>query len=111
MTTVQPTSVAGVTGASRGLGLALGRALADRGWSLVIDARGAATLAAAAADLRGRGNGDVIAIPGDVADPDHPRAWIGAAGEGWGRLDALVNNASILGPSPQPPLGDYPLDV
>jgi NAD(P)-dependent dehydrogenase (short-subunit alcohol dehydrogenase family) len=96
-----PTAI--VTGASRGLGLALSRALAERGWRLVIDARDAGPLEAAAAELP-----DVVALPGDVADPGHRRALVEAAG---GDIDLLVNNASRLGPSPQPPLADYPLDV
>jgi len=96
-----PTAI--VTGASRGLGLALSRALAERGWRLVIDAREAGPLEAAAAGLPG-----VTALPGDVGDPSHRRALVEAAGE---RIDLLVNNASLLGPSPQPALADYPLDV
>ena len=101
-------SVAIVTGASRGLGLALARALAERGWNLVLDARGAAALAEAAADLAVRTK--VVALPGDVADEAHRRALVEAARE-LGGLDLLVNNASLLGPSPQPRLEDYPLDV
>jgi NAD(P)-dependent dehydrogenase (short-subunit alcohol dehydrogenase family) len=96
-----PTAI--VTGASRGLGLALSRGLAERGWRLVIDARDAAALEAAAAGLP-----DVVTVPGDVSDPSHRHALVEAAGE---RVDLLVNNASLLGPSPQPPLADYPLDV
>ena len=99
-------SAALVTGASRGLGLALARALAARGWRLVIDARGAEELEAARAELAALT--DVTALTGDVADPDHRRALIDAAGPS---LDLLVNNASLLGPSPQPALADYPLDV
>jgi len=92
------TSTAIVTGASRGLGLALARALAERGWRLVIDAR---DLSALPAELAG-----ATAVEGDVADEAHRRALIAAAG---GRVDLLVNNASSLGPSPLPPLRDYPL--
>ncbi|MCA1657348.1 MAG: SDR family oxidoreductase, partial [Actinobacteria bacterium] len=92
-----------VTGASRGLGLALAAALAERGWRLVVDARDAAGLAAAVDGLdRVRG------IPGDVADHEHRQALIEAAGA---RIDLLVSNASLLGPSPQPSLADYPLSV
>ena len=98
-----PTAI--VTGASRGLGLALARALARAGWSLVIDARGSAELARAAREL-GRLT-DVAALPGDVSDPDHRRELVEAAGE---RVDLLVNNASALGPSPLPALDAYPLD-
>jgi NAD(P)-dependent dehydrogenase (short-subunit alcohol dehydrogenase family) len=92
-----------VTGASRGLGRAAARALAERGWSLVVDARRAGDLADAL-----RGLADVVAVPGDVTDPGH-RAAIAAAASRTGRLDLLVNNASRLGPSPRPSLTDYPL--
>src|SRR3954468_20772482 len=96
--------VAIVTGASRGLGLALARALAARGWRLVIDARGADALERARADLAA--HTDVAALAGDVTDPRHREALVAAAGD---RIDLLVNNASRLGPSPQPPLHAYPL--
>ena len=99
------TPVAIVTGASRGLGLALARALADRGWRLVIDARGADALERARADLAAHTT--VAAIAGDVTDPAHRQALVAAAGA---RIDLLVNNASRLGPSPQPALRRYPLD-
>ena len=95
-----------ITGASRGLGLALARELAGRGWRLTIDARGAGDLERVAAELDRLT--DVRAIPGDVAEDWHRQALIDAAGP---RVDLLVNNASILGPSPQPPLAGYPLDV
>jgi NAD(P)-dependent dehydrogenase (short-subunit alcohol dehydrogenase family) len=95
-----------VTGASRGLGLALARALAGRGWRLVIDARGKEALALARDELSKLT--EVVAVSGDVADETHRGELIAAAG---GRLDLLVNNASLLGPSPQPSLADYPLDV
>jgi NAD(P)-dependent dehydrogenase (short-subunit alcohol dehydrogenase family) len=94
-----------ITGASRGLGLALARALAKRGWALVIDARGAADLERVARELGAVA--DVAAIPGDVANAAHRRALVSAAGE---TIDLLVNNASVLGPSPQPSLADYPLE-
>jgi NAD(P)-dependent dehydrogenase (short-subunit alcohol dehydrogenase family) len=93
-----------ITGASRGLGLALARALSSRGWALVIDARGTADLEQVARELGAIT--EVAAIPGDVADPEHRRALLSAAGE---TIDLLVNNASVLGPSPQPALADYPL--
>ena len=96
-----------VTGASRGLGLALARALAERGWRLVLDARGATDLEAVADELSART--DVVAVLGDVGDEEHRRGLIDAVGGG--RLDLLVNNASLLGPSPQPSLAEYDLDV
>jgi NAD(P)-dependent dehydrogenase (short-subunit alcohol dehydrogenase family) len=98
-----PTAI--VTGASRGLGLALAGALADRGWRLVIDARDGVALERAAAGLRDRTT--VVALAGDVADPEHRAALAAAAGPS---VDVLVNNASALGPSPLPPLYAFPLD-
>ena len=95
-----------VTGASRGLGLALARALAGRGYRLVVDARGPEALERARAELAEAT--DVVALAGDVTDERHRRALVGAAGP---QLDLLVNNASLLGPSPQPGLTEYPLDV
>jgi NAD(P)-dependent dehydrogenase (short-subunit alcohol dehydrogenase family) len=97
-----------VTGASRGLGLALAKGLADRGWALVIDARGGAALDEAAAELATRTT--VRALAGDVADPAHRKALVTAARD-LGPIRAVVNNASLLGPSPQPALVAYPLDV
>src|SRR5215204_360742 len=97
-----------ITGASRGLGLALARALAEEDWALIIDSRTEDALESAHAELSRHTR--VVAIPGDVRDPEHRVALARAAREAGG-VDALVNNASILGPSPQPELLDYPLDV
>ncbi len=99
-----------ITGASRGLGLALARTLAQRGWRLVIDARGAQALQGAADEIRDHarqaGHDPIVqAIPGDVTDEWHRGALVTAAGE---LVDLLVNNASALGPSPQPELARYP---
>ena len=106
--TAHPTYTALITGASRGLGLALARQLAAQGWQLIIDARGAEALEVARVALAHHTR--VIAIPGDVTEATHRYALAQAAKE-LGGLDALVNNASILGPSPQPELLDYPLEV
>jgi NAD(P)-dependent dehydrogenase (short-subunit alcohol dehydrogenase family) len=97
-----------ITGASRGLGLALARELAQRGWTLILNARGAEALAAVRAELSA--HTQVIALPGDVTDPAHRQA-LAAAAESAGGLDAIINNAGMLGPSPQPALLDYPLAV
>jgi NAD(P)-dependent dehydrogenase (short-subunit alcohol dehydrogenase family) len=100
--------IALITGASRGLGLALAQALADRGHGLAIDARGSEALEEARAELAQKTA--VTAIAGDVADPRHREELVAAAAR-MGRLRVLVNNASVLGPSPQPALADYPLEV
>jgi NAD(P)-dependent dehydrogenase (short-subunit alcohol dehydrogenase family) len=91
-----------VTGASRGLGLALTRALVQRGWRVVVDARDGDALREAWPDAPSE-----VLIQGDVADPDHRQRLVAAAGS---RIDLLVNNASVLGPTPLPPLGEYPLE-
>jgi NAD(P)-dependent dehydrogenase (short-subunit alcohol dehydrogenase family) len=91
-----------VTGASRGLGLALTRALAERGWSVVVDARDAGELERAVGGVAG-----VRAVVGDVADAAHRRALVEAAGP---RIDLLVNNAGVLGPSPRPALAAFPVE-
>jgi NAD(P)-dependent dehydrogenase (short-subunit alcohol dehydrogenase family) len=103
--------VAMITGASRGFGRAVGLELVKQGWDLVIDGRDGRALDAAAADLRAASPpARVLAIAGDVVDAEHRTALVSAS---WslGGLDLLVNNASELGPSPQPALRDYPLDV
>src|SRR4051794_13155495 len=98
--------VALITGASMGFGRALAVDLAADGWDLVVDARGAERLADVEAATRAAGAGIVRAVSGDVADPGH-RAQVVASVEALGRLDLLVNNASTLGPSPQPTLDTY----
>ncbi len=100
--------VAIVTGASRGLGLELARALAKRGWALAIDARGAPALNEARAELAA--TTAVFALSGDVRDVSHLERLVQGACE-LGEVALIVNNASLLGPSPQPALADYPLDV
>ena len=101
--------IAIITGGSRGLGEALATALAERDWALVLDARGAADLERVGRRLRARG-ATVVTVPGDVADGSHRWQVIEAA-EALGGIDALVNNASVLGPSPQPGLAAYPIEV
>ncbi len=96
-----PVGIGIVTGASRGLGRALTHALVDRGWRIVVDARDGEALRRE----WGYPPHDVV-IPGDIADPAHRRALVEAAGES---IDLVVNNASMLGPSPLPSLAEYPL--
>ncbi len=118
-----PTAI--VTGASRGLGAALAKGLVERGWSVVVDARGADALSRVATDLQARADASaggsehgtspatldsrprVRAIAGDVTDPAHATALVDAA-EQLGDLELVVNNASSLGPSPLPLLATYP---
>src|SRR5258707_6535293 len=90
-----------IAGASRGLGLALARQLEQQGWNLIIDARGAAALETVREELAPLTR--VVAIPGDVTGAPHRQALAQAARE-LGGVDALVNNARILGPGPQPNL-------
>lgn len=97
--------VALVTGASRGFGAALADALHDQGWTLIVDARDGNALAASSARWA-----DATVIPGDVSEPTHREELAGAV-QRLGRLDLLVNNASLLGPSPQPTLDRYPIGV
>jgi NAD(P)-dependent dehydrogenase (short-subunit alcohol dehydrogenase family) len=94
--------VAIVTGASKGLGLAVARELARAGISLVIDARGAEALAEAERELAELV--PVVAIPGDVADGTHVHRLVEAAEKRFGRIDLVVNNASTVGRSPLPAL-------
>ncbi|HWD66230.1 MAG TPA: SDR family oxidoreductase [Solirubrobacteraceae bacterium] len=94
-----------LTGASQGLGLALARELARRGWRLVIDARTRDDLGQAVDELSRVS--DVQGVAGDVTDEQHRQALVAAAGD---HIELLVNNASYLGPSPQPALDAYPLD-
>ncbi|WNZ12654.1 SDR family NAD(P)-dependent oxidoreductase [Streptomyces sp. 11x1] len=100
--------VAIITGASKGLGRALGAALAERGWDLVLDARAAGLLKETAAELSGHGT-RVEALAGDVTDAGH-RAELVAAARALGGVDLLVNNASALGAEPLVRLEELPLD-
>ena len=104
MTQSHPSPVAIVTGASRGFGKAVTAALLGRGWTVVGDARRAVELKSTARELNST---RLIALPGDVTDASHRNALLAAAIDA-GPLRLLVNNASRLGPSPQPALADYP---
>src|SRR5256886_7463423 len=97
-----------ITGASRGLGLALARGLAAHGWNLILTGRDAERLRSVRDELATRT--PVAAIAGDVTDPVHRDA-LAVLARGNAGLDAVINNAGALGPSPQPVLLDYPLDV
>lgn len=93
-----------VTGGSRGLGRAIARGLLDEGWEVIVTGRDRDVLAAAVDDLPG----DVVGVPGDVADGGHRAALVDRVGA---RLDLLVNNASTLGQVPRPHLRDVDPDA
>jgi NAD(P)-dependent dehydrogenase (short-subunit alcohol dehydrogenase family) len=103
----QSTPVALVTGASRGLGRALAAELLRRDWRVVVDGRDPVQLVRAVAAMPARRS--VVAVPGDVTDAAHRRLLAEAVAREGG-LDLLVNNASVLGPSPRPRLAEHPLE-
>ena len=103
------TRVAMITGASRGLGRTLAHFLAGQGTNLILTARGDEPLQTVAAEVRALGV-EIWAEAGDVRDEAHRQRLVNAANT-FGRLDLLVNNASLLGPSPQPVLSEYPLSI
>ena len=97
MTTNTTERVALVTGGSAGLGLALARALAGRGWRVITDGRSEEKFKDAELPE------GVTVVVGDLTDADH-RDRLRTAVERHGRLDLLVHNASTLGPLPTRPL-------
>jgi short-subunit dehydrogenase len=96
------TPVALITGASRGLGLAVARLYAQRGLRLILTARGASDLNRTADQLHRET--EVVSLAGDVADPRHAERLVDLGLERFGQIDVLINNASELGPSPMPEL-------
>jgi gluconate 5-dehydrogenase len=87
--------VALVTGAGRGLGLEIARALAGAGAHVALNGRRRETLDAAAATLALEGRGETSVWPFDVADETAARRAIAALVEARGRLDVLVNNVGL----------------
>jgi gluconate 5-dehydrogenase len=86
--------VALVTGASRGLGLAMAEALADHGALVVINGRDRVALEDAARRISRDGR-RIATAAFDVADASASRAAVEAIGKAHGRLDILVSNAGI----------------
>lgn len=98
-----------ITGASRGLGLALAYALAEKGWQLLINGRRADQLLKARNELSKLT--EVIAISGDVRDEIHLLQLQEALIQHDWSLDLVVNNASNLGASPLLPLMSHSVDA
>ncbi len=87
-----------VTGASQGIGRQIALDCAAAGADLVLAARSADALDDTAEQVRGLGR-SAQAIPTDVTDPDSVDAMARAVLDRWGRVDVLVNNSGIAGPS------------
>lgn len=84
--------VAMITGASRGIGAAIAKALAERGYALSLGLRDPSSLPESLAQY------DPLVVPYDAGKPEDARAFVVATEERFGRIDALVNNAGIAGP-------------
>lgn len=107
MNTISQTAL--ITGASKGFGLAIAEALAQRGWKLIINARNAEHLLKAQRNLEQYT--EVVAISGDVRDEIHLLQFAEKLEQLNWTLDLVINNASTLGVAPQPMLLDYPIDA
>jgi 3-oxoacyl-[acyl-carrier protein] reductase len=94
-----------VTGASRGIGLAVARTLAEEGARVLLIARDEDALAAAARECASRG-GESAALALDVTAPDAGDRIVAACEEHFGAIDALVNNAGISAVRPLEELTD-----
>ena len=86
-----------VTGASRGIGAATARRLAQAGAAVVLAARSADRIEALAVALQASGS-RAIAVACDVSRYDQVEAAVGRAIDAFGRLDILVNNAGLIEP-------------
>lgn len=89
-----------VTGASRGLGAAAARHLAGLGAPVVLSGRSGEELEAVVQAV-GRMGGRAISVPGDIRHPEVRRGLVQAALQTYGALQALANNAGVLGPLAQ----------
>lgn len=107
MSTIKKTAL--ITGASKGLGLAIATVLAQQGWRLIINARNAQTLRQAQLHLEQWTS--VEAISGDVRDEIHLLQFPERLAQQDWKLDLVINNASTLGASPQPYLFDFPVEA
>ncbi|HEU5368885.1 MAG TPA: SDR family oxidoreductase [Ktedonobacterales bacterium] len=98
-----------ITGSSKGLGHALAHAYAGAGARVVINARGAAALEATRQELEAK-QAQVLSIPADATQPGEIARLVEQAVARFGRIDVLINNAGILGPSPRPNMADFRAD-
>ena len=96
-----------VTGAARGIGLAIARRLTHEGLRVAIADLDGET-ARRQADALQTDGADALAVPVDVTDPASVEAMVRTVLERWGRLDVLVNNAGIAGRNA--PIQDLSLD-
>ncbi len=96
-----------ISGANRGIGLAIARRLHADGYGLSLGARDPAALAGATGDL---GDERVLRHAYEARDPDAAAPWVAATLERFGRLDGLVNNAGILHHHPVEPFDEALLD-
>ncbi|MDR6122891.1 NAD(P)-dependent dehydrogenase (short-subunit alcohol dehydrogenase family) [Bacillus sp. SLBN-46] len=97
-----------ITGASKGLGRELTLAFAQKGAYLAICARGEKNLQEVKKEAEGNGASFVLAVTGDLSKSRDVERFVAMTEELYGKVDVLINNASILGPSPMPLLLDYP---
>jgi NAD(P)-dependent dehydrogenase (short-subunit alcohol dehydrogenase family) len=94
-----------ITGSSKGLGRALAHAYVEAGARVVINARGEAALEGARRELEAKG-AQAVALAADVTEPGDIARLVDFALTHFGRIDVLINNAGILGPSPRPNMAD-----
>ncbi|WP_059170567.1 SDR family NAD(P)-dependent oxidoreductase [Bacillus sp. FJAT-27445] len=97
-----------ITGASRGLGKALTLAFAKQGARLAICARNEKALLEAKIEAEQAGATEVLAIRADISIARDVERFVALTEERFSHIDVLINNASILGPSPMPLLLDFP---
>lgn len=98
-----------ITGVTQGLGKALTLAFAKEGAKLAICARRKNELNEVKKEAEAFGT-EVLAVVADVSNSRDVEKLVALTEETYGRIDVLINNASILGPSPMPLLLDYPED-
>jgi 3-oxoacyl-[acyl-carrier protein] reductase len=94
-----------ITGASRGIGLAIATRLARSGYGLTISARGGEALEIAAKSLREDGAPEVVVVAADMADPASAETLVAAHSEAFGDLSALILNAGV---GTSGPIADFP---